>query len=262
MNLATWSIRDPIPSLLVFALLTLAGLWGFRNLSVQDLPDFALPSVEVSLVQPGVAPAQLETEVARKVEDSLASLSGLRHIQTTITDGAVSINVQFEIGTSISDALLDVKEAVDRIRSDLPPDLLQPAVSAERADDESVLTYAVQRSSLDETALSWFVDDTLAKTLLRIPGVERIERIGGVTREVQVLLDPALLAAHGATVADVSRALGNIQQQSSGGRTRFGLQEQAMRTIATVRQASELAALPLPLPQFGTPRPSGSRSHC
>jgi multidrug efflux pump subunit AcrB len=248
MNLATWSIRDPIPSLLVFALLTLAGLWGFRNLSVQDLPDFALPSVEVSLVQPGVAPAQLETEVARKVEDSLASLPGLRHIQTTITDGAVSINVQFEIGTSISDALLDVKEAVDRIRSDLPPDLLQPAVSAERADDESVLTYAVQRSSLDETALSWFVDDTLAKTLLRIPGVERIERIGGVTREVQVLLDPALLAAHGATVADVSRALGNIQQQSSGGRTHFGLQEQAMRTIATVRQASELAALPLPLP--------------
>ncbi len=248
MNLATWSIRDPIPSLLLFALLTLAGLWGFQSLSVQDLPDFALPSVRVSLAQPGVAPAQLETEVARKVEDSLASLSGLRHIQTTITEGTVSIEVQFEIGTSISDALIDVKDAVDRIRSNLPPDLLQPAVSAERADDESVLTYAVERTGMDEKALSWFVDDTLAKTLLRVPGVERVERIGGVTREVQVLLDPALLAAHGATVADASRALGNIQQQSSGGRARFGLQEQAMRTIATVRQASELSALTLTLP--------------
>ena len=248
MNLATWSIRDPIPSLLLFALLTLAGLWGFRNLSVQDLPDVALPSIQVNLAQPGVAPAQLETEVARRVEDSLASLSGLRHTHTVIMEGTVSISAQFEIGTPISDALMDVKEAVDRIRSDLPRDLLQPAVSAERADSESVLTYAVERAGMDEKALSWFVDDTVAKTLLRVPGVERFERMGGVMREVQVLLDPALLAAHGATVADVSRSLDNIQQQSSGGRMQFGLQEQAMRTIATVKQADELSALPLTLP--------------
>lgn len=248
MNLATWSIRDPIPSLLLFSLLAIAGFWGFRKLSVQDLPDFALPSVSVSLVQPGAAPSQLETEVARKVEDSLASLSGLQHIQTTITEGTVNLNVQFEIGTSISDALIDVKDAVDRTRSELPPDLLPATVRAERADNESVLTYAVERVGMDEKELSWFVDDMLSKALLRVPGVERVERIGGVSREVQVLLDPALLAAHGATVADVSRALGQIQQQSSGGRARFGLQEQAMRTAATVKQASELSAIPLTLP--------------
>lgn len=249
MNLATWSIRDPIPSLLLFALLALAGLWGFRNLSVQDLPDIALPVVTVSLAQPGVAPAQLEVEVARRVEDSLASLNGLRHIQTAISEGMVTTNVQFEVGTSLTDALLDVKEAVDRIRPNLPPDLLQPAVSAERADSESVLTYAVERSGMDEKALSWFVDDTLTKELLRIPGVERIDRIGGVRREILALVDPALLASHGATVVDVSRALDVIQQQNSGGRARFGQQEQAMRTIATVRQAGELSGLPLALPQ-------------
>jgi multidrug efflux pump subunit AcrB len=141
-----------------------------------------------------------------------------------------------------------LKEAVDRTRSDLPRDLLQPAVSAERADGESVLTYAVERTGMDEKALSWFVDDTLAKTLLRVPEVERFERIGGVTREVQVLLDPVLLAAHGVTVADVSRALGNIQQQSSGGHAQLGFQEQTLRTIGAVREASELAALPLTLP--------------
>jgi multidrug efflux pump subunit AcrB len=249
MNLATWSIRDPIPSLLLFALLTLAGLWGFRSLPIQDLPDVTLPSINVTLAQPGAAPAQLETEVARRVENSLASLSGLRHIHTTITEGTVSVEVQFEIGTSISDALIDVKEAVDRIRADLPRDLLQPTVSADRADGESVLTYAVERAGMDERSLSWFVDDTIAKALLRVPGVERLERIGGVTREVQVLLDPALLASHGATVADVSRALDSMQQQSSGGRARLGLQEQALRTIATVKQASELSALPLTLPE-------------
>lgn len=248
MNLATWSIRDPIPSLLLFSLLSLAGILGFRSLSIQDLPDLALPSVTVSLVQPGVAPAQLETEVARKVENSLASVSRLRHLQTLITEGTVTIDVQFEVGTPISDALVDVKEAVDRIRSDLPPDLLQPAISAERADGESVLIYAVERPGMDEQALSWFVDDVVAKTLLRVPGVERVERIGGVSREVQVLLDPAQLAGQGATVADVSRALGSIQQQNSGGRAQFGMQEQAIRTMATAKQASELAALPLTLP--------------
>lgn len=249
MNLATWSIRDPIPSLLLFALLSLAGLWGFRSLSIQDLPDIALPSIKVSLAQPGAAPAQLETEVARKVEDSLASLSGLRHLQTSVVEGSVSIDAQFEIGTSLSDALLDVKGAVDRIRYDLPKDLLPPAVSAERADDDSVLTYAVERAGMDEKALSWFVDDTLSKALLRVPGLERVERIGGVTREVQVLIDPALLAAQSVTVSDVSHALDSIQQQSTGGRAQLGHQEQAVRTIATVSEASELSRLPLSLPE-------------
>jgi len=223
-NLATWSIRDPIPSLLLFTLLALAGLWGFRKLSIQDLPDITLPSVSVTLARPGVAPAQMETQVARRVEDSLATLGRLRHLQTLITDGTVTIEAQFEIGTPISDALMDVKEAVDRIRSDLPRDLLEPAVSAERVDGEAVLTYAVEQNGVDETALSWFVDDTISKTLLRVPGVERFERMGGVTREVQVLLDPARLAAHDATIADVSHALRNIQQQTSGGRVHFGLQ--------------------------------------
>ena len=249
MNLATWSIRDPIPSLLLFLLLSLAGLWGFHSLSIQDLPDITLPSIKVNLTQPGAAPAQLETEVARKVEDSLASLSGLRHINTTIVEGTVSIDAQFEVGTSLSDALLDVKEAVDRIRHDLPQDLLPPAIGAERADGDSVLTYAVERAGMDEKALSWFVDDTLAKTLLRVPGVDRVERIGGVTREVQVLLDPTLLAAHGVTIADVSRALDTIQAQSTGGRAQLGRQEQTLRTIASAREATELSGLPLPLPE-------------
>ncbi|MET0282767.1 MAG: efflux RND transporter permease subunit [Steroidobacteraceae bacterium] len=248
MNLATWSIRDPIPSLLLFALLSLAGLWGFRALSVQDLPDLTLPAVRVSLAQPGVAPDQLETEVARRVENSLATVTGMRHIQTEISEGLVSLEVQFEIGTSITDVLLDVKDAVDRIRPDLPPDLLQPSISAERADDESVLTYAIERDAFDETELSWFVDDTVARTLLQVEGLERIERLGGVTREVQVVLDPALLASQGATVIDVSQALSTLQQQNSGGRAQLGLQEQAMRTIATVDQANELSGFPLSLP--------------
>jgi len=123
VNFATWSIRNPIPSIVLFIMLTLAGLWGFRNLPVQDFPDLELPAVMIELRLPGAAPAQLETEVARKVEDSLASLNGLDHIQTTVTDGQVRMTIEFELEKSLSDALIETKDAVDRIRNDLPVDL-------------------------------------------------------------------------------------------------------------------------------------------
>ncbi|KIQ36260.1 ACR/RND family transmembrane transporter [Variovorax paradoxus] len=247
MNLATWSIRNPIPCVLLFLLLALAGAWGFRSLPVQDLPDIERPSVNISLSQPGAAPAQLETEVARKVEDSLASLDGLKHIRTAIGDGTVAIRVEFELGKKLSDALIETKDAVDRTRSDLPADLLQPTLQALRSGGDAILTYAVSLQGANEEALSWFVDDTLARALLGVPGVGRFERLGGLTREVRVALDPTRLAAQGATVGEVSRALRSVQQQSSGGRARLGMEEQSVRTIATVQMASELAALPIAL---------------
>jgi multidrug efflux pump subunit AcrB len=123
MNLATWSIRNPIPTIILFALFALAGIWAFRNLPIQNIPDIDLPTVNVALIEPGAAPAQLETEVARRVEDSLATLSGLKHIRTSITDGRVSIKAQFVLEKPISEALIETKDAVDRVRSDLPVDL-------------------------------------------------------------------------------------------------------------------------------------------
>ncbi|HEY4316022.1 MAG TPA: efflux RND transporter permease subunit [Herbaspirillum sp.] len=247
MNFATWSIRNPIPSILLFVLLTLAGLWGFHKLPIQNMPDIELPTINVTLVQPGAAPAQLETEVARKVEDSLATLSGLKHQYTTITDSQVAISVQFELEKNLSDALIETKNAVDRVRSDLPVDLQQPTVSSVTSAGEAILVYSVASSRMDEEALSWYADDTLAKTVLGIQGVARFERVGGVQREVRIEVDPARLNALGVTAADVSRALRQVQQESSGGRGQLGRAEQSVRTIATVRQAADLAAFPIAL---------------
>ncbi|NIJ91546.1 multidrug efflux pump subunit AcrB [Xanthomonas campestris] len=248
MNFATWSIRSPIPAILLFILLSLAGVLGFRALPIANMPDLDLPTVVISLVQPGAAPAQLETEVARKVEDSLATLSGIKHISTSIVDGQVSINVEFILEKKLSDALIETKDAVDRVRSDLPTDLQQPSISAVRVgSDEATLLYAVASSHLDEEALSWFVDDTVNKTILGVPGIGKFERVGGVQRQVRVEVDPARLSAFGATAADVSRALKSVQQESSGGRGQVNGNEQAVRTIATVKQADELNHLPVVL---------------
>jgi multidrug efflux pump subunit AcrB len=248
MNFATWSIRNPIPSILLFILLSLAGFWGFARLPIQDLPDLELPSVTITLIQPGAAPAQLETEVARKVEDALATLSGLRHIRTSITDGMVSIQAEFVLEKPLSDALIETKNAVDRVRSDLPTDLQQPTVAAATFAGGPVLTYAVSSSRMDEEALSWFVDDTLAKAVLDVRGVDRMDRVGGVQREIRIDADPIRLAALNVTAADLSRALREVQQESSGGRGQLGGAEQSIRTIALAAQAFDLAALPIALP--------------
>src|SRR5262245_40849166 len=248
MSAATWSIRNPIPAILLFLLLTLGGLWSFHALHVQNFPDLDLPAVNVVLRLPGTAPAQLETEVARKVEDSIATLEGLQHLVTNITDGQVNIMTDFSLDRNLSDALLDVKDAVDRVRGDLPPDLEEPEVSKITVGPGGpIQTYAIASSSMDEEALSWFIDDTVARTVLGVPGVGRFERVGGVQREVQVRVDPTRVQALDVTVADISRALKRTQQDASGGRGQLSGTEQGVRTIASARQASDLNELPIAL---------------
>jgi multidrug efflux pump subunit AcrB len=248
MTLATWPIRNPIPTIILFGLLTLAGLWAFLKLPIQNTPDIDLPTVNIVLTEPGAAPAQLEVEVARRVEDSLATLSGLKHIRTSITDGIVSITTEFVLEKPLSEALIEAKDAVDRVRSDLPPDLKQPTVSAVTVGADAILVYAITSLPMNEEALSWYVDDTVGKAVLGVPGVGRFERVGGVQREVRIEVDPVRLAALGVTSADISRALRLVQQESSGGRAQLGSSEQAVRTIATVRQASDLEAFPIVMP--------------
>ncbi|RCX01172.1 efflux RND transporter permease subunit [Marinomonas foliarum] len=246
-NFATWSIRNPIPTILLFVLLSIAGIKSFQELPIAELPDVRLPTILVTLSQPGAAPAQLETEVARKAEDALATLSSLRHIQTSISDGVVSIRVEFMLKKSLSDALIESRNALDRIRSDLPDDVLEPSVSAETVDADTLLTYAISAPRMNEEALSWYVDNTISKRVLSVPGLGRFERVGGVQREVHIELDPTKLAGLNVTASDVSQALRITLIESSGGRMQLGNAAQSVRTITTAKQADELNAFPLVL---------------
>jgi hydrophobe/amphiphile efflux-1 (HAE1) family protein len=245
MNLATWSIRNPIPSILLFTLLAITGLFSFSRLPVQDLPDMNLPSVAVSAVLPGATPTQLETEVARPIEDAVAALEGVRHVRTTITDGTVTIEAEFSLETMLSDAQMRTKDAVDSIRSNLPSALLPPTVTSTNFTEDPVLVLAAQSPRMNEAELSWFVDDTIVRAVRAVPGVGKVERVGGIEREAQVIVDPVRLSSVDATASDVSRALRQMQQQSSGGRGQLGGEEQSIRTVALVGQASELAMLPV-----------------
>jgi multidrug efflux pump subunit AcrB len=247
MNVSAWSIRNPIPAVMLFVMLGLAGLLGFAGMKIQNFPDIDLPTVSVTASLPGASPAQLETEVARKIENSVATLQGVKHIYTKVQDGTATITVEFRLEKPTQEAVDDVRDAVSRVRADLPGDLRDPVIAKMNLAGTPILTYTVASKKLDEEGLSWFVDHDVAKALLSVRGVGAISRVGGVTREVRVELDPAKLLALGASAADVSRQLRQMQQEASGGRADVGGIEQSVRTIATVQSAEELARLELTL---------------
>ncbi|MDE2416920.1 MAG: efflux RND transporter permease subunit [Burkholderiales bacterium] len=247
MNVSAWSIKNPIPAVMLFVLLTLAGIMSFNAMKVQQFPDLELPTVTVSASLPGAAPAQMETEVARKLENAIASLQGLKNIYTNVQDGNVTVTAEFRLEKPTQEALDDVRSAVQQVRSDLPSDLRDPIVSKMNLSGSPILAFTVRSGQMDDEALSWFVDNTIARALLGVRGVGSVVRVGGVTREVQVALDPLKLQSLGATAADVSRQLKQVQTESAGGRADLGGSEQPMRTLATVATVDELARLELSL---------------
>ena len=247
MIVSAWSIRNPIPAVMLFVMLTLTGLMGFRAMKIQQFPDIDLPTVSVTASLPGASPAQMETEVARKIENSIATLQGLKHIYTKVQDGTATITAEFRLEKPTQEAVDDVRDAVSRVRSDLPGDLRDPVVSKLNLSGAPILTYTVASPRMDDEALSWFVDNEVTKAMLAVPGVGAVSRVGGASREVRVELDPARLLALGATASDVSRQLRQVQQEAAGGRADLGGLEQSVRTIATVQSAEELARMEIPL---------------
>jgi len=247
MNVSAWSIKNPIPAVMLFVLLTLAGIMSFKAMKVQQFPDLELPTVTVSASLPGAAPAQLETEVARKLENAIAPLQGLKNIYTSVRDGSVSVTAEFRLEKPTQEAVDDVRSAVQSVRSDLPSDVRDPIVSKMNLSGAPILAFTIRSSNMDDEALSWFVDNTISRALLGVRGVGSVARVGGVTREVQVALDPLKLQALGATAADISRQLKQVQTESAGGRADLGGSEQPMRTLATVATVEELSRLELSL---------------
>ena len=247
MNLSAWSIKNPIPAVMLFVLLTLAGLMSFNAMKVQQFPDLELPTVTVSASLPGAAPAQLETEVARKIENAIAPLQGLKNIYTNVQDGSVTVTAEFRLEKPTQEAVDDVRSAVQQVRSDLPSDLRDPIVSKMNLSGAPILAFTIRSARMDDEALSWFVDNTISRALLGVRGVGSVARVGGVTREVQVALDPLKLQSLGATAADISRQLKQVQTESAGGRADLGGSEQPMRTLATVATVEELSRLELSL---------------
>ncbi|MDO4682862.1 MAG: efflux RND transporter permease subunit [Lautropia sp.] len=245
MNVSAWSIRNPIAVLMLFLLLTVAGLMAFHTMRVQNFPDMDLPVVTVSAGLAGASPGQLENDVARKIENSLANIQGLKHISTTLSRGSATIVAEFRLEKPVQEALDDVRSAVQSVRADLPTELPEPIVAKMDLAKVPVLAYSVQSERLDAEALSWFVDNELTRRLLALPGVGQISRVGGVTRQVHVDLQPHKLRALGLTVAEVSQQLRAAEVEAAGGEAKLSGGTQPVRLLSRSADGEALATVQL-----------------
>ena len=247
INFSSWSIKTPIPAVLLFILLALAGLMAFHQMKVQDFPDVELPMVNVLTALPGAAPAQIESEITRKIENALGTLQGVKHLYTTVQDGTSLTTVEFVLEKPVIEAMDDVRNAVSTVRGELPGDVKDPIISKVEFSGVPFLVFTVASSKLDEEGLSWLVDNQITKALMSVPGLGKVARVGGVNREIRVELDAGKMAALNVSAAEISRQLLQVQRDASGGRANIGNSEQAVRTLAGVGSAADLGKLELAL---------------
>lgn len=241
-NFSAWAIRKPLPSILLFVILTAVGLYSFARLPVTYFPTIITPLVKVTIEQSGATPTELETEVTRLVEDAVASLPGLKDLTSTVSQGRSVTTVEFEVGKVTPDrAMVDVRDALAKVRSDLPPAIDEPIIERVEEEGQSVVTYAVASQDMTVAELSWFVDDIVSRHLQGLPGVGRIDRVGGADREIRVELDADRLQALSLSANAVNDALVRTQVDASGGRSATSGREQAVTTTAAARTVSELS---------------------
>ncbi|MCB4767195.1 efflux RND transporter permease subunit [Ancylobacter sp. Lp-2] len=252
LNISAWSIRSPIPSIVLFVVLTALGLYTFDRLPVTRMPNIDVPIVTVTVTQPGAAPSELETQVTKRVETAIAGTQGVKHITSSITEGASVTTVEFQLETQVDRAVNDVRDAVTGIRSELPQDIEEPLIQRVDVEGMAIVTYAASAPQMTPDELSWFVDDTVIRALQGVRGVAQVKREGGVDREIRISLNPDKLAALGVTAADVNRQLVATNVDLAGGRGEIGTQEQSVRTLGGALTVADLAETRISLPATAT----------
>jgi multidrug efflux pump subunit AcrB len=239
-NISAWAIRNPISPLVLFAALTLAGIVSFIRMDVNDNPDVEFPAAQIVIVQPGAAPTELETQVTQRVEAAVRGITGVDEVTSVVSEGNSNTMVQFTIGTPVDRAVNDVREAVTRVRSELPEGILEPQVTRIDIAGGPIAYFSVEAVDMTLEQLSWFVDDTVAKRLLGIEGMAQVRRGGGVSREIRVILDPVKLQAQGLTAVEVNNQLRQVNLNAAGGRVEIAGSEQSMRVLGNAIDARSL----------------------
>jgi len=247
-NISSWCIRNPVPPIVLFVFLMLAGIVSFARMQVNNAPDIDFPAAIVSVSQPGAAPNELETQVTQRVESAIRGVNGVEEISSTVSEGNSTTFVQFVLGTPTDRAVNDTRNAIAQIRSNLPEGILEPQVTRVDAEDEPIMVMAAQTTDMTLEQLSWYIDNNVAKRLLGVEGIAAVSRGGGVDRTIRVILDPAALQTQGITAAQVNQQLRQSNINAAGGRAEVAGSEQSVRVLGNARDAYELSQTQITLP--------------
>ena len=239
-NISAWAIRNPVIPIVLFTFLLAMGLFAFRDMDINLNPDITSPAANVSISQPGASPPELEIQITRRVEAAVRGINGVNEINSSIREGNSNTFISFEIGTPVDRAVSDVRDAIARIRGDLPEGILEPQVERVDFTDEPIGYFSAQSTAMTVEQLSWFIDDTLNRRLMSIEGVAVVSRTGGVSREIKVELDPVRMQAQGVTASQINQALRQVNLNAAGGRAEIAGSEQSVRVMGSALNAHEL----------------------
>jgi len=240
-NLSAWSIRNPVVPIVLFIGLTIAGIVSFMSMKVQNSPDIEFPMVIVVISQPGAAPSEIETQITQRVEAAVRTISGVDTISSTASEGNSQTQIQFKIGENIIEAVNEVKNAVDQARGDLPDGILEPQVFKAETSSDPIAYFAVSADDMTLEQLSWFIDDSIAKRLLQVPGMAEVTRNGGVNREIAVTLDPARMQSLGVTASQINATLRQVNLNAAGGKAEVAGSRQSVRVLGNAPDAYALS---------------------
>ncbi|MEQ7873942.1 efflux RND transporter permease subunit [Sphingomonas sp. ASV193] len=240
-NISSWSIKNPVPPIVLFVALMLAGLYAFSQMTVTQNPNIDFPAAVVNIAQPGAAPSEMKTQVTQKVEAAVRGVTGIDEINSSVREGNSQTFVQFQIGTPTDRAVNDIRDAITQIRGDLPDGILEPQVSRVDITGDPITYVAARTNDMTLEQLSWYIDNDVARQVRSVPGVAAVSREGGVDREIKVILDPAAMAAQGITAAQVNQSLRQVNLNTTGGRAEVAGSEQSVRVVGNAGTAYELS---------------------
>ncbi len=240
-QISAWSIKNPVPTTVLFLVLTIIGAFAFFNLGIDENPNIDMPIVSVTVTESGAAPSELETEVTRKVEDAVAGIGNIKHITSTVNEGISTTTIEFVLGTNTDRAVNDVRNEVSKIRQQLPQGIDEPIIERLEFTGSAFVTYTVSSEKRSVEELSWLIDNTISRSLLSVAGVGQVQRAGGVDREININLDPTKLNALGASSDMVSLQVRALNMNMPGGRGALGAKEQSIRTLGSAQTVEGLA---------------------
>lgn len=248
-NISASCIRNPIPPIILFLLLTVAGISALSNLSMETDPDIDLPSVSIYVSQSSASPTEMETQITRKVENAVAGIAGVKHIDSRITTGSSSTNISFQLGTNGDRAASEVREAITRLRAELPRDVSEPSVHRnDYSEGGQVMTYTVTSTKRSPEELAALLKNTITHSFEAMPAIGKATSFGGRSDQVNVELDPVKLEALGVTAEMVNAQLSAANINVPGGLARVNGKAESIRTLGSVKSIDELKNIRITLP--------------